>query len=87
MGKINLTDAQWEQIRPLVEDTGGRPFSHDPRNLINGVLYQYHTKCSWRDLPTIYAHGEHGWESVFHAKQRMEETGILAKIKKIVGVQ
>ncbi|GHT36326.1 hypothetical protein FACS189427_07720 [Planctomycetales bacterium] len=37
----DLTDAQWELIRPLIPlPTGGRPKTADLRQIVNAILYQ-----------------------------------------------
>jgi len=38
----DLTDAQWERLRPLLErdpSKGGRPRTYPLREIINGLLY------------------------------------------------
>ncbi len=48
----DLTDAQWEFIKPLLPpdaDTG-RP-RNDEREVINGILYVLTTGCGWEYLP------------------------------------
>ncbi|GHT37284.1 hypothetical protein FACS189427_10030 [Planctomycetales bacterium] len=48
----DLTDAQWELIRPLIPlPTGGRPKTADLRQIVNVILYQAKTGCQWRLLP------------------------------------
>ena len=51
----DLTDAQWEQLAPLLEDsqqTGpGRPRRVALREVINALLYMKQTGCAWRYLP------------------------------------
>jgi putative transposase len=51
--KTDLTDAQWELLRPLlppaVAKTGFEPTNL--REIINTILYQNHTGCQWDMLP------------------------------------
>jgi putative transposase len=49
----DLTDAQWEIIRPLVppDRSGGRPRKVDIRRVIDAILYINRTGCQWRLLP------------------------------------
>jgi putative transposase len=51
--KTDLTDEQWEVIRPLLPAAkpGGRPRSVDMREVMNTLLYQEHTGCQWDMLP------------------------------------
>jgi putative transposase len=49
----DLTDIQWEIIRPLIPDArpGGRPREVDIREVMNTLLYQDRTGCQWELLP------------------------------------
>jgi putative transposase len=49
----DLTDAQWELIRPLLPPakTGGRPRTTDLREVVNTLFYQARTGCQWDFLP------------------------------------
>jgi putative transposase len=51
--KTDLTDAQWEAIRPLIPPAkpGGRPREVDMREVLNTLLYQARTGCQWELLP------------------------------------
>ena len=49
----DLTDTQWEILRPLLPDAkpGGRPREVDLREVMNTLLYQDRTGCQWELLP------------------------------------
>src|SRR5258707_10624649 len=49
----DLTDAQWELIRPLLPPAkpGGRPRSVDLREVVNTLFYQARTGCQWDYVP------------------------------------
>ena len=49
----DLSDAQWEVIRPLLPPakTGGRPRTVDLREVVNTLFYQARTGCQWDYLP------------------------------------
>jgi len=51
--RSDLTDAQWELIRPLLPPAkpGGRPRSVDLREVVNTLFYQARTSCQWDYLP------------------------------------
>ena len=50
----DLTDDEWERIRPLVPvtKTGGRPGKYDKREIVNAILFHVKTGCPWRSLPS-----------------------------------
>src|SRR5437868_6027892 len=52
----DLTDEQWELIRPLIvrERHMGRPTTVDLREVVNALLYLTRTGCHWRLLPTNF---------------------------------
>ena len=45
----DLTDEEWEEIRPLFKEMRNRKWSK--RELTNAVLYINKTGCQWRQLP------------------------------------
>jgi putative transposase len=49
----DLTDAQWEIIRPLLPPRpgGGRPPTTDLREVLNAIFYNLRSGCSWELLP------------------------------------
>ena len=51
----DLTDAQWETIKPIFKRNKGNNFvKHRKRDLINAVLYLVKTGCQWRLLPNDF---------------------------------
>ncbi len=56
---MDLTDAQWSFIEPLIptppqrSDRRGRPW-RDPRDVLNGILWILRTGAPWKDLPERY---------------------------------
>ncbi len=53
----NLTDDQWERLKPFVErkkGTVGRPATIDLREIINALLYMNRTGCQWRMFPSDF---------------------------------
>src|SRR5512135_1724702 len=56
MGRFDLTDLQWERLRPLLpaeKPETGRP-NEDSRRILNGILWIHRTGAPWRDLPERY---------------------------------
>lgn len=59
----DLTDAQWQHLRPLLPKPFvlGRPRENDRRTLVNGIFYTLRSGCAWRLLPKVYG----AWQSVY----------------------
>ncbi|WRZ87928.1 IS5 family transposase [Streptomyces sp. NBC_01007] len=82
MGRGDLTDAEWERLRPFLPVSNGRCGRwRDHRQVINGILHRVRAGVQWRDLPdrfgpckTVYeCHrlwaGEGTWERLFQQVQ------------------
>lgn len=61
----DLTDAEWKEIAPVFEPSGGRgrPATVPRREILNAIFYVLRTGCAWRSLPrdfpkwqNVYAH-------------------------------
>ena len=56
---MDLTDEQWEVVKPLIPvpprrpDRRGRPRADD-RQVLNGILWIMRTGAAWQDLPDRY---------------------------------
>jgi transposase len=81
-GMADLTDAQWEQVRPLVEwnqkrrpDGRGRPW-RQARQVLNGVLWILRTGAPWQDLPPRYG----PYQTCHRRFQQWVHTGVLEGI-------
>jgi transposase len=67
-----LTDAQWDRLRPLLPPhKPGRP-RQDDRRILNGILWKLATGAPWRDLPERYG----PWQSVYTRFWRWTQAGI-----------
>jgi len=47
----DLTDNQWQKVKPFVEKSFGRPAQVSRRAVVNAILYVLRTGCQWRYLP------------------------------------
>jgi len=67
----DLTDEQWEAIRPLLYRRMGRPPGVDRRRLVDAILYLVRTGCQWRYLPDSFPN----WRTVYSAYRRWHLDG------------
>jgi transposase len=78
MGRGDLTDQQWQQLRPLLppqKPTTGRP-GKDHRTIINGILWVLRTGAPWRDLPERYG----PWRTVASRFYRWCQNGLWDRV-------
>src|SRR5215217_7802111 len=76
MQTSDLTDAQWERLRPLLppqKPHTGRP-AQDHRTVINGILWILRTGSPWRALPERYG----SWKTVSSRFSRWQRAGMWA---------
>src|SRR5918996_5592095 len=62
MDRAELTDAQWERLRPMLppqKPRSGRP-AKDHRIVLEGILWVMRTGAPWRDLPSRFG----SWRTV-----------------------
>ena len=72
----DLTDEQWEEVRPFVEAKTGRRASVNRREIVNAILYIARTGCQWRNLP----HDFPNWSTVYSCFHRWSWNGVLDKL-------
>ncbi len=75
----DLSDAQWERLRPLLErdpSRGGRPRTYPLREIVNALLYVLRGGISWRAMP----HDLPPWESVYDHYRRWKRNGTLESV-------
>ena len=73
-----LTDAQWEKLRPLLppqKPRTGRP-ANAHRTVINGILWILRTGSPWRSLPERYG----SWKTVSSRFSRWQKAGVWDRI-------
>ena len=72
----DLSDEQWELVRPLVEARTGRRARVSRREIVNAILYVARTGCQWRNLP----HDFPNWSTVYSCYHRWAWSGTLDKM-------
>ena len=72
----DLTDAQWELVRPYVYAATGRRPSVDRREVVNAILYLLRTGCHWRLLPKDFP----SWSTVHSCFWRWKRDGTLDRL-------
>src|SRR6476659_6128789 len=78
MNRHELTDEQWERLRPLLppqKAKTGRP-AKDHRTVINGMLWIMKTGAPWEDLPERYG----SYKTVSSRFYRWRKAGIWDRI-------
>jgi putative transposase len=73
----DLTDEQWQLIRPLLpkRKKRGRP-PIDRRDIIDAILYVVRTGCQWRQLPLDFPK----WRTVYTVFWRWRKAGVWQQI-------
>ena len=77
----DLTDAQWQQIEPLLpvprwrSGGPGRP-PRDRRGIVNGLLYLNKTGCPWALLPGCFG----PWKTVYDYFRRWSRHGVWSQV-------
>src|SRR5262245_46207017 len=76
----DLTDEQWELVRPLLprgkKGKPGRPVTTDRREVLNAIFYLLRTGCQWRLLP----HDFPPWGTVASTFHRWRRRGVWQKV-------
>ena len=73
-----LTDEQWDRIKPLLPGKEGDPgrTAADNRTFVDAVLYVLKTGIPWRDLPERFG----SWNSVWRRFDRWCKRGIWQQV-------
>jgi putative transposase len=73
----NLTDEQWQLVKPVFSVPGKRGRKHDGdlRSVVDAVLYISHTGCQWRYLPGSFG----PWTRVWSQFRRWSRNGTWAR--------
>lgn len=69
-----LTDPQWATISPFFNLKRKR--KHDPRQMINIILWLLRTGCQWRNLPEEWPN----WQAVYYYFNQWKQDGTFERI-------
>ena len=79
MERHELSDAQWERLRPLLPPQlrvgRGRP-AKDHRTIVNAILWRLATGVPWRDLPERFG----PWRTVYSRFRRWQRSGVWERV-------
>ncbi len=77
----DLTDGQWDLLRPLLPEARGvgRPPTVDRRDLLDAILYILRTGCQWRHLPPPPAFPP--WRTVYGYMRAFLRDGVWESIR------
>jgi transposase len=76
MRRHELSDAQWERLRPLLPPRKPGAPRKDDRLVINAIVWKLKTGAPWRDLPERYG----PWGSVYTRFHRWTRDGVWDRI-------
>jgi putative transposase len=72
----DMTDSQWEMIKPIIREAKYRSIE-EKREQINAVFYIVKTGCQWRNLPKDFPM----WKTVYSFYRRACLNGLWDKIQ------
>src|SRR5712691_2731027 len=75
-----LSEAQWEQLRPLLQPEQRVRRPADRRKILEAVLWIARTASSWRQLPERFG----AWETVVYHDRRWCKSGLWTRILQIL---
>ncbi len=77
MGRGDLSDAEWERLRPFLPVSNGRCGRwRDHRQVIDGILHRVRTGVQWRDLPERFG----PWETVYERHRLWSADGTWERL-------
>jgi transposase len=83
MKPCTLTDAEWDQVKPLLppqKPATGRP-AKDHRTVVEGILWKLTTGTPWRDLPKRFG----PWQTVYSRYRRWQQSGVWERVRVALG--
>ncbi|WP_079071650.1 IS5 family transposase [Streptomyces yokosukanensis] len=81
MGRGDLSDSEWTQLKPYLPKNAGRGRRwKDHRKIINGILFRIRTGIPWRDLPQRFG----SWQTCYDRHRRWSADGTWERIFRVV---
>ncbi|MGF1425966.1 transposase [Kitasatospora sp. LaBMicrA B282] len=85
---MDLTDAQWELVEPLLPKPnsgprGGRKEKHPRRRIAAAVLFVRQTGCPWRHLPDEFP----PWPTAYWYHRQWDSDGTLERVREALDKQ
>ena len=71
-----LTDAEWEFIRPLLPRPRRGRSRLDDRRILNGIVWTFRAGVAWRDVPERYG----SWATLHTCFRRWATDGIFTRM-------
>lgn len=76
-GRGDLSDAEWERLRPFLPVSNGRCGRwRDHRQVIDGILHRVRTGVHWRDLPERFG----PWKTVYERHRLWSADGTWERL-------
>lgn len=81
--EAELTDEQWELVRPLLPPQKGRVGRppNDHRVVLGGILWVARTGSSWREMPNEYGK----WETAYRRHELWVKQGLWSRLLRALG--
>ncbi|MGM9337641.1 IS5 family transposase [Streptomyces murinus] len=77
MGRGDLSDAEWERLRPFLPVSNKRCGRwRDHRQVIDGILHRVRTGVQWRDLPERFG----PWKTVYERHRQWSADGTWERL-------
>ncbi|EDX21364.1 transposase [Streptomyces sp. Mg1] len=77
MGRGDLSDAEWERLRPFLPVSNRRCGRwRDHRQVIDGILHRVRTGVQWRDLPERFG----PWKTVYERHRLWSSDGTWERL-------
>jgi transposase len=71
-----FTDAEWEQLVPLLPPRKAGRVRQDDRRILNAIRWKLATGAPWRDLPERYG----SWQTVYTRCWRWSRAGVFDQL-------